>query len=80
MIELYTAETYDQVIFQRAQKRANMMTILLGAGRWLDAEREISNPSRYRIDLSPRSRLEHELATHDRKYRNLADRRTVSND
>ncbi len=74
VIELYTAETYDQVIFQRAQKRAKMMAILLGAGRWLDDEREITDPSRYRIDLSPRSRLEHELATHDHNYLKLADR------
>ena len=69
VIDVYTAETYDQVIFEKAQKRANMMAILLGAGRWLSAEREISDPSRYRINLSPRSKLERELAGDDHKYR-----------
>ncbi|MEI6786221.1 MAG: helicase-related protein, partial [Verrucomicrobiota bacterium] len=69
VIDVYTAETYDEVIFQRAKKRANMMAILLGAGRWLDQEREISDPSRYRINLSPRSKLERELAMRDHTYR-----------
>ena len=49
-----------------------MMAILLGAGRWLDEEREISDPSRYRINLSPRSKLEHILAVKDHKYPRLA--------
>ena len=69
VIDVYTAETYDQVIFEKAQTRAKMMAILLGAGRWLRAEREISDPSRYRINLSPRSKLERELAGDDHKYR-----------
>jgi len=68
VIDVYTAETYDEVIFRRSQKRANMMAILLGAGRWLNEEREIANPSRYRINLSPRSKLEHELAVHDSAF------------
>ena len=58
VVDVYTMETYDEVIFRRAQKRAEMMAILLGAGRWLDEEKEVANPGRYRIDLSPRSRLE----------------------
>ena len=68
VIDVYTTQTYDEVIFQRAQKRAEMMAILLGAGRWLNEEREVSNLGRYRIDLSPRSRLERELLPHDRTY------------
>jgi len=69
IIDVYTAETYDEVIFERAKKRANMMAILLGAGRWLDQDREISDPGRYRINLSPRSKLERELAMRDHTYR-----------
>lgn len=65
VVDVYTTQSYDEVIFQRAQKRAEMMAILLGAGRWLDEEREVSNLDRYRIDLSPRSRLERELLSHD---------------
>lgn len=65
VVDVYTTQTYDEVIFQRAQKRAEMMAILLGAGRWLNEEREVSNLGRYRIDLSPRSRLERELLPHN---------------
>lgn len=69
VIDVYTQGTYDEVIFRRARKRARMMAILLGAGRWLAEEREIANPDRYRIDLSPRSRLEIELAVRDQLHR-----------
>jgi hypothetical protein len=68
VIDVYASQTYDEVIFRRAQKRAEMMSILLGAGRWLGKEREIPNLSRYRIDLSPRSRLERKLTSYDRAY------------
>ncbi len=62
VIDVYTAETYDEVIFTRAQKRAEMMSVLLGAGKFLDEEREVSNLDRYRVDLSPRrTRLERDL-------------------
>lgn len=68
VVDVYTSETYDEVIFKRARKRAEMMAVLLGAGRWLDEEREVSNLARYRIDLSPRSRLEREMASNDAAY------------
>lgn len=68
VIDVYTKETYEEVIFNRSKKRAEMMSILLGAGRWLEEEREISNLNRYRIDLSPRSTLERELAVQDSSY------------
>ena len=68
VIDSYTEETYDEYIYNRAMKRSKMMAILLGAGHWLDQDREISNVSQYQIDLSPRSRLEHELAKLDRNY------------
>ena len=68
VIDVYTRETYEENIFRRAQKRAEMMAILLGAGRWLNKEREVSEPSLYRINLSPRSRLEHDLLPHDQTY------------
>jgi Helicase conserved C-terminal domain len=68
VVDVYTEQTYDEVIYRRAQKRAEMMAILLGAGRWLDEEREVSNLGRYGIDLSPRSRIERELLSYDRTY------------
>jgi hypothetical protein len=68
VVDVYTSETYDEVIFKRARKRAEMMAVLLGAGRWLDEEREVSNLARYLIDLSPRSRFERELTSHDAAY------------
>jgi superfamily II DNA or RNA helicase len=68
VIDVYTAQTYDEVIFQRAQKRAEMMAVLLGAGHWLDHEKEVSNLGRYSIDLSPRSRLERGLLPYDEIY------------
>ena len=70
VIDSYTEETYDEDIYKRALKRSKMMAILLGAGHWLDQDREISNVAQYQIDLSPRSRLEHKLAREDRNYLN----------
>lgn len=57
VVDVYTKGTYEEQIFERAEKRARMMAALLGAGRWLDEEQELADYDQYRINLSPRRDL-----------------------
>ncbi len=45
--------TYAQVMADRIQKRCVMMRVLLGAGQWLDADREIEELDQYRMTFPP---------------------------
>lgn len=41
--------TYEEVIAERVQQRCEMMRVLLGAGQWLDEDREVKELDRYRM-------------------------------
>lgn len=41
--------TYEQVMAARVQKRCEMMRVLLGAGQWLDQDKEITELDTYRM-------------------------------
>jgi len=45
--------TYEQVMATRVQQRCEMMRVLLGAGQWLDADREIEELDQYRMTFPP---------------------------
>ena len=57
VVDVFTERTYEEVIHERASKRAEMMRVLLGAGRWLRDETEIDldRLRKYDIDLTPRA-------------------------
>jgi superfamily II DNA or RNA helicase len=45
--------TYEEVMAERVQQRCEMMQVLLGAGQWLDEDREVSELDRYRMTFPP---------------------------
>jgi len=55
VVDVYTQDTYEELIHHRANKRAEMMRLLLGAGRWLrdEVEIDLDRLKKYQIDLSP---------------------------
>lgn len=53
VIDAYTDGTYEQKIFERARERAHMMEVLLGAGYWLDRDREVDVDERFQVNLEP---------------------------
>lgn len=49
VIYCYQNDSYEDVIAQRIKQRCRMMHALLGAGTWLDQEREVQDLERYRM-------------------------------
>ena len=41
--------TYEQVMAARIHQRCEMMRVLLGAGQWLDQDREVKELDHYRM-------------------------------
>lgn len=53
VIYCYQTGTYEQTIATRVQQRCEMMRALLGAGQWLDTDRDINNLSPYMMRFDP---------------------------
>ena len=49
VIYCYQKGTYEQVMAARVQQRCEMMRVLLGAGQWLDEDREVKELDPYRM-------------------------------
>ncbi len=49
VVYCYQKGTYAQVMAARVQQRCEMMRVLLGAGQWLDEDREVSELDPYRM-------------------------------
>jgi len=47
VIYCYQNGTYEEVMAARVQQRCEMMRVLLGAGQWLDADREVKELDKY---------------------------------
>lgn len=45
--------TYEQVMAKRVQQRCEMMRVLLGAGQWLDEDREVKELDKYKMSFPP---------------------------
>lgn len=53
VVDVVAVGAYDQVIHERASRRAKMMSTLLGAGRWLDQDREVDRLEPFEMNLDP---------------------------
>jgi SNF2 family DNA or RNA helicase len=53
VIYCYQRGGYEEVIARRIKQRCEMMHALLGAGTWLDQDREVDNLARYRMTFPP---------------------------
>lgn len=53
VIYCYQKGTYEQVMAARVQQRCEMMRVLLGAGQWLDEDREVKELDPYRMTFPP---------------------------
>jgi superfamily II DNA or RNA helicase len=49
VVYCYQKGTYEQVMAARVQQRCEMMRVLLGAGQWLDEDREVKELDHYRM-------------------------------
>jgi len=49
VVYCFQKETYEQVMAERVQQRCEMMQVLLGAGQWLDQDREVKDIDAYRM-------------------------------
>jgi superfamily II DNA/RNA helicase len=49
VVYCYQKGTYEQVMAARVQQRCEMMRVLLGAGQWLDEDREVKELDLYRM-------------------------------
>ena len=49
VIYCYQKGTYEEVMAARVQQRCEMMRVLLGAGQWLDEDREVKELDPYRM-------------------------------
>ena len=53
VVYCYQKGTYEQVMAGRVQQRCEMMRVLLGAGQWLDEDREVKELDRYLMTFPP---------------------------
>jgi len=53
VIYCYQKGTYEQVMAARVQQRCEMMRVLLGAGQWLDEDREVKELDPYLMTFPP---------------------------
>ncbi len=53
VVYCYQQGSYEHSIAQRVKRRCEMMHALLGAGTWLDQDREVENLQRYRMTFPP---------------------------
>ena len=53
VVYCYQKGTYEQVMAARIQQRCEMMRVLLGAGQWLDEDREVKDLDPYRMTFPP---------------------------
>jgi superfamily II DNA or RNA helicase len=53
VIYCYRKGTYEEVMAERVQRRCDMMRVLLGAGLWLDQNREIRDLKKYEMKFPP---------------------------
>jgi superfamily II DNA or RNA helicase len=53
VVYCYQKGSYEELIAQRVKRRCEMMHALLGAGTWLDQDREVDELERYRMTFPP---------------------------
>ena len=53
IVYCYQKGSYEEIIAQRVKQRCEMMHVLLGAGTWLDQDREVRDLDRYRMTFPP---------------------------
>jgi superfamily II DNA or RNA helicase len=53
VVYCYQDGTYEAIMAKRVQERCRMLRVLLGAGQWLDEDKELENIDRYRMSFPP---------------------------
>jgi hypothetical protein len=53
VVYCYQDGTYESIMAKRVQERCKMLRVLLGAGQWLDEDKELENIDCYRMTFPP---------------------------